>query len=73
MTGLFEILMGEIDKFQYLYPQINLVCQKSITILEHLVDKDISGEAIVRQLENKVQNMIKEAMDSVNEHISGTV
>eukprot|EP00347_Sterkiella_histriomuscorum_P001314 403372510 len=60
MLGLFEILLGKLDTYQYINPNIIFVCQKSNTIMEHLIDQELYGEAIVKSLQAKFQTMLEE-------------
>ena len=66
MLGLFEILLGKLEAYQYISPHIVLVCAKSKLMMENLLDSEIHGEAIVKSLENKIQQMYEEAMSNVN-------
>jgi hypothetical protein len=70
MKGLFEMLMGRLDAYQFIAPHICLVCQKSQLLVEHLSDdpssKDrVHSSTVVRFVEKKIQDMYQEAMQNV--------
>ncbi|CDW75850.1 UNKNOWN [Stylonychia lemnae] len=63
MLGLFEILLGKLETYQYINPNIIYVCQKSNTMMEHLIDKEIHGDSIVKTLQAKFQQIVEEVSD----------
>ena len=65
MLGLVEILLGRLQSYYFISPHILLVVNKSKLILEHLIDQEIHGEAIVKSFEMRVDAMMQEAMDKV--------
>lgn len=81
MLGLLEMLLGKLEAYQYIYPQIIAVVEKSKEMVKHLSNRetgyqdtqDVHGEAIVKSLETKIQLMIREAYNNVNETITNTV
>ena len=73
MLGLFEILLGKLEAYQYISPHILLICQKSELLIKNLADTEIRGDVIVKSLENKIAIMYEEAQRTLNSHISATV
>jgi hypothetical protein len=50
MLGLIDMLLGKLEAYQFIYPQIIIVVEKTREMVKHLSDKEsqeIHGEAIV--------------------------
>lgn len=78
MKGLFEIMMGRLEAYQFISPHIFLVAQKSQLLVEHLIDNPneigaIHGESVVKGLIMKIEQMYNDAMENVNGQIKTTV
>jgi hypothetical protein len=56
MSGLFDMMMGRLDAYQFIAPHICHVCQKTKLIVEHLIDtnKELHCETVVKAFEAKV-------------------
>ena len=75
MCGLFDMMMGRLDAYQFISPHICLVCQKTKLIVEHLIDtsKEVHCETVVKAFEAKVFSLHQEALDSMSGLIQLTV
>ena len=75
MCGLFDMMMGRLDAYQFIAPHICHVCQKTKLIVEHLIDtnKELHCETVVKAFEAKVQQMHQESLDSMSGLIQLTV
>lgn len=76
MRGLYEMMMGRLDAYQFISPHILLVCQKSQYIVDHLCEVDGSSihvETVVKQLKHSVEQLFEEAMDKVNNQVQNAV
>jgi hypothetical protein len=75
MSGLFDMMMGRLDAYQFIAPHICLVCQRTKLIVDHLIDtnKELHCETVVKAFEAKVQQMHQESLDSMGGLIQLTV
>jgi division protein CdvB (Snf7/Vps24/ESCRT-III family) len=78
MNGLFEMMMGKLEAYQFITPHIVFVCQKSQLLVEHLTENQneiggVHSQTVVKSVIAKVEALFQEAMDKVNLQIKGTV
>lgn len=76
MRGIFEIMLGKLEAYQFIAPHVCLVCRKTQLLVEHLTEggkEGVHSEAVVKGVEARVHVMFEEAMRQVNGHIQSAV
>jgi len=57
MCGVFQMMLGKLDAYQFICPHIYLVSQKTKLIAENLVDSknEVHCDTVVKAVEARVQ------------------